>query len=318
MIAFNGQVAVVTGAGRGLGRAYAMELARRGAAVVVNDIGLSAEGASRAEETVTDILSEGGKAVASRHDITTPEGGQGLIDAAAQAFGTLDILINNAGFLRPGLFDNMQMSEVSEIVGVHLLGAFHTTLPAWRIMREKNYGRIVLTGSGSSFGHAGNGNYSAAKSAMIGLTQSLALEARGTGIQANCIFPVAEGQIMADNPLSGPGVERLMKALSVMKGRRPPESVAHLVVYLSSRECTHSGRIYSALAGRYGRVFMGVADGYFTPDASALSVEEIARHMDQIDDLSTFTTPESIIEEIETVADRIIAASTTSTTLTNI
>jgi len=304
IISFRGQVAIVTGGGRGLGRAYALELASRGASVVVNDVGLT-DGRARADQVAAEIEVSGGKALASCHDISTPEGGQALVDAAVGRFGTVDVLINNAGFLRPSPFEDTNVSDLQAVVGVHLLGAFFVTLPAWRIMRAKRYGRIMMTASGSVFGQSGNSNYAAAKAGILGLTQTLALEGQDCGIQINCIFPLSESQISADASQQSHRYPRLVAALAGLQGRRPPMSVAHLVVYLVSNTCSISGCTYSAAAGRYARVFLGLSDGWIANDVSKVSAEEIRQHIEQINDTSDFEVPLSAAEELEAIVARI-------------
>lgn len=300
-ISFKGQVAIVTGAGRGLGRAYALELAKRGARVVINDIGKSEEGESWADKVVNEIVTASGEALASSLSVATPEGGQALVDAAVDRFGTVDILINNAGILRPAVFGELKLEDLHSVLGVHLLGAFYVTQPAWRIMCGKKYGRIIMTASSSSFGHAGNSPYSAAKSAMLGLTHSLALEGQAYDVKVNCLFPTAKSEIASKAPMVGPGLERLLAALGNLKGKHQPVSVAPMALYLASRECTVSGRTYSALAGRLARVVLGVNDGWFTKAVEDLTVEDVGLHWDQINDLSTIHVPTSLVDEMEAV-----------------
>jgi NAD(P)-dependent dehydrogenase (short-subunit alcohol dehydrogenase family) len=309
-ISFDGQVAIVTGAGRGLGRAYALELASRGASVVVNDIGHD-EGApaSRADTVAEEIVAAGGKSLASHHDISTAQGGQALIDATISHFGTIDALVNNAGFLRPAPFEDQSIGDTQAVIGVHLLAAFHVTQPAWRVMREKGYGRIVMTASSSIFGHPGNSNYAAAKGGVFGLSQTMALEGAELGIKVNCLFPMSETKISTDNPLAGPLHARVAAGLARLQGRRPPTSVAPLVVYLASRDCAVTGATYSAGAGRYARVFLGFGDGWLADDISAVTVEDIGQHLDEINSAANFLAPTRMVEEIEEIARRLEAKS---------
>lgn len=302
-VSFDGQVAIVTGAGRGLGRAYALELARRGASVVVNDMGRTDEGMSTADMVVAEIQEMGSQALASMHDIATPAGGQSLVDACIDRFGTIDVLINNAGFLRGSTFDEMQVHDLQAVVGVHFLGAFYVTLPAWKVMQAKKYGRIVMTGSSSSFGHVGNSNYSAAKSGMLGLTHSLALEGASCGINVNCIFPTAKSQIATKAPLVGPDSGRIRAALGRLDGHHTPEAVSHLVVYLASRACDTSGHTYSAMAGRYARVALGIGEGWDGGDN--ISVEDVVTHWSTIDRFEAPWVPTSLIDELDEVGDLV-------------
>jgi NAD(P)-dependent dehydrogenase (short-subunit alcohol dehydrogenase family) len=305
-ISFTGEIAIITGAGRGLGRAYALELAGRGAGVVVNDIGRDkTTGVPWAESVAAEITAAGGMALASTQDISTPDGGQALVDATVARFGTVDILINNAGFLRPAPFEDITAADLQAVVGVHLLAAFYVTQPAWRVMQKKNYGRIVMTASGSTFGHAENSNYSAAKAGVFGLSQTLALEGEVCGIKVNCVFPICETQMSSDTPLGGNQHGRLSLALAGLAGRRPPISVAYLTTYLASRACAVSGHTYSAAGGRYARVFLGLTDGWLAADVGAVSAEAIEAHIGEIDSTAKMSVPVCLAEEIEGVGHRI-------------
>jgi len=191
-----GRVAVVTGSGGGLGKTYAMELARRGARVVVNDLGGSVDGTgaspSAADAVVADIRAAGGEAVANYDSVSSPEGGAAIIQSAVDAFGTVDIVVNNAGILRDKSFANMTMDEVESVLDVHLKGSFYVTSPAFKIMKERGYGRLVFTSSGSGlFGNFGQANYGAAKAGMVGLMNVLSIEGAKYDIRANAIAPMA-------------------------------------------------------------------------------------------------------------------------------
>lgn len=305
-ISFAGQTAIITGAGRGLGRAYALELARRGAAVVVNDIARDeGEPLSRAEQVVAEIEAGGGEAIASHDDISTETGGAALAARASDRFGRIDVLINNAGFLRPAEMHELELEDLRSVLNIHVLGTFHATLPVWSMMRQQNYGRIVMTSSSSSFGHAGNVNYSAAKAAMFGLTHSLALEGEPFGIRVNSILPVAASAIAKDNPLGGAGHGPLSEALARLGDRRPPSTVAHMVTYLASRECAVNGHSYSAVAGRYARAFLGVSEGWLAGEGEPVSAERIADHLAQIDDTTRFAIPTSLVAELQIVGARL-------------
>lgn len=305
-ISFAGQVVVITGAGRGLGRAYARTFASRGAAVVVNDIGTDDGGRSRAEQVVSEIVSAGGRAVSCPDDVTTANGGQRIVDAALKAFGAVDVVIHNAGFLRPGLFEDLSAQHISEVVNVHLLGAFHVVQPAWRHMKENGYGRVVLTSSSSTFGHQANSNYAAAKAGVLGLVTALAGEGASFGIKVNAVLPYAVTDIAKDNPLVGPDNAAIRGALDALIPRRSHESVAPLVAFLASQECGVSGQAFSALAGRYARVFFGVADGWMSADPEP-TPESIAEHMGEIGDTGSFIAPATILDEIRAVASRVSA-----------
>ncbi|MGR6998283.1 SDR family NAD(P)-dependent oxidoreductase [Yinghuangia aomiensis] len=192
---FDGRVAVVTGAGRGLGRAYAHLLAARGASVVVNDLGVTTQGApsheDRAGTVAAEITAAGGDAVPNRDTVATPEGGQALIGTALDAYGRIDILVNNAGPQGGGLFDTVTDEQIDTPLRPHLHGAFHVTRPAWRAMCEQGYGRVVMTSSQAVLGIPGSGPYSAAKGGIVGLTNTLALEGARHGIRVNAVLPTA-------------------------------------------------------------------------------------------------------------------------------
>lgn len=296
-ISFDGQVVIVTGAGQGLGRAYALELGRRGAMVVVNDLaGLDSPEGSAAEEVVRAIESAGGKAVASHDTVATPDGGKAILDKALESFGTIDAVIHNAGVWRHKYYQEMTPDQLDPVLDVHLRGAFFVTQPAWSIMQAKGYGRIVLTSSSTgAFGRLAGTNYAAAKAAMLGLAKALALEGVGHGIKTNCILPVAPFRNR------GPVPAELIEQLN-SSGLAPedagPELVAPLVVYLASAACTVSGEAFSAGGGRFGRVFIGVADGWVSPGATA---EDVEAHLPEIEDLSSYQIPATSMDELRII-----------------
>ena len=272
---FDGQVAIVTGAGNGLGRLHALELARRGARVVVNDVGGSVDGTgtseSVADAVVAEITQAGGEAVASTDSVATPEGGAAIVEAAIAAFGTVDIVVNNAGILRDAAFKNSTSDLVDPVIDVHLRGAFHVTRPAWNVMSDKGYGRVVITSSGSGlFGNFGQSNYGAAKMGLVGLTRVLAIEGARRGILTNAIAPIAR--------------TRMTEAIMGEAGDAyAPELVTPVVVYLAHESCDRNGHIYSVGAGKVNRVFIGSTRGIEDP---SLSPETVAAEIDRIDDVS--------------------------------
>jgi NAD(P)-dependent dehydrogenase (short-subunit alcohol dehydrogenase family) len=265
-LGFDGKVAIITGAGGGLGRSHALELARRGALVVANDLGGSVDGTgsgtTAAQAVVDEITAAGGDAVANYDSVATPEGGQAIVQTALDRFGRIDIVINNAGILRDASFKNMGPDNVNPVLDVHLRGAFHVTQPAWEHMRARNYGRIVNTSSGAGlFGNFGQTNYGAAKMGLVGLTRVLAVEGAKNNIKVNAIAPVAKTRMTED--LLGPIADKLL-----------PESVTPLVVFLAHEDCPVTGEIYTLGGGRVARVFLGVTKGIVEPKLTAEAVRD--------------------------------------------
>jgi NAD(P)-dependent dehydrogenase (short-subunit alcohol dehydrogenase family) len=297
-ISFDGQVAVVTGAGNGLGRTYALDLARRGASVVVNDLGGSREGSgtsTAAQTVVHEILGEGGRAVANYDSVSTPEGGAAVIQTALEAFGTVDVVINNAGILRDKSFANMPQADIDAVLDVHLRGAFHVTQPAFRIMKQKSYGRLVFTSSNAGvFGNFGQANYGAAKAGLIGLSNVLAIEGAKYGIKSNVVLPVARTRM----------TEELLGSLA---DTLKPELITPLVVFLSSQACDVSQEVYSAVAGRYARVFTAVTKGWLAPQGRMPTAEDVLDQLVQIRDQSAFDQPSSSPDELGLLLPRLQA-----------
>jgi NAD(P)-dependent dehydrogenase (short-subunit alcohol dehydrogenase family) len=263
-IDFEGRVAVVTGAGGGLGRSHALLLASRGAKVVVNDLGGSRDGSgggsTMADQVVTEITDAGGEAVANYDSVATWEGGRSVVQTAIDAWGRVDVVINNAGILRDVSFAKMEEDQLDLVIKVHLYGGFHVSRAAWPHMREANYGRIINTTSGSGlYGNFGQANYSAAKLGLVGLTRTLAIEGQKYGITANVIAPVAASRMTED--IMPP---QLLEALQ-------PDNVSPLVAYLTSEACTETGRIFSVGGGYIARVAIVEGPGAtfkegFTPE----------------------------------------------------
>ena len=253
-IDYDGRVAIVTGAGGGLGRSHALLLASRGAKVVVNDLGGSRDGSGggseMADAVVQEIIDAGGEAVANYDGVHTWEGGQAIVQTALDSFGRVDVAINNAGILRDTSFAKLEEPQLDLVVKVHLYGAFHVARAAWNHLKEQGYGRIVNTTSGSGlYGNFGQSNYSAAKMGQVGLTRTLAIEGAKYGITANVIAPVAASRMTED--IMPP---QLLEKLE-------PEYVSPLVAYLASESCTESGKIYSVGGGYMARVAILEGEG---------------------------------------------------------
>jgi len=289
-ISFIDRVAVVTGAGGGLGRTYALELAARGAAVVVNDLGGSASGegadASAAQKVVDEITAAGGSAVASHDSVATAEGGEAIIAAAVERFGTVDVVINNAGILRDKTFAKLAPGDLAAVLDVHLKGAFFVSQPAFRVMKQRGYGRFVFTASNAGvFGNFGQSNYGAAKFGLVGLSNVLALEGAKANIKSNVICPIARTR-MTEN-LLGPLAEHL-----------DPTLVTPMVTYLASEACELTHEVFSAGGGRFARIFVGLAPGWFAGKHTPVSAEDIGEHLERIRDLDGYSVPGSTNDEI--------------------
>jgi len=288
-VTFDGKVAIVTGAGGGLGRSHALSLAERGARVVVNDLGGNADGTgagtSMADVVVKEIAEAGGEAVANYDSVATPEGGEAIVQTALDAFGRVDIVINNAGILRDKSFAKIEPADFDILIDVHLRGAFHVSRPAFRAMKENGFGRFVHTTSAAGlFGNFGQGNYAAAKTGLIGLSNVLAIEGAKNNITSNVIAPIAKSRLTED--LLGPLAESLQ-----------PELVTPLVVYLVSPSCSITHEIYSVGGGRIARVFLGLTPGWVREKGSDITPEDVAAHIEQIRDTDGFIIPGSVAEE---------------------
>lgn len=299
-ITFDGHVAIVTGAGQRLGRAYALELAKRGAKVVVNDLGgIDSPEGPTAEAVVREITEAGGTAVASLDTVATPEGGQAIVDKALDSFGTIDAIIHNAGVWRHMLYEDMTPDMLDPVLDVHLRGAFFVTQPAWSIMQEKKYGRIVLTSSSTgTFGRVNGTNYAAAKAAMLGLGRALSIEGAEHGIKVNCILPVAPFGNRGDVPTA---LSDKLRATGLEPEVAGPEQVAPIVVWMASRDCSVTGEAFTAGGGRFGRAFIAVADGWVAPGPGPATPEDIEAHLDEIEDRSSYAIPPTSLDELSVI-----------------
>ena len=298
MIDFQDRVVAVTGAGGGLGRAHALLLAKHGAAVVVNDLGGDVRGTgsgqSMADAVVAEITAAGGAAVANYSSVTERDSGERLLAAALDEFGRLDGLINNAGILRDKSFSKMEADDVDAVLDVHLRGAFRVTRPIFAHMKEQNYGRIVMTSSGSGlFGNFGQANYGAAKMGLVGLMNVLKLEAAKYDIKVNSIAPIARTRMTED--LFGEFIESF-----------DPTAVSPAVVYLVSEACEVNGDIWSVGGGQVSRLFVGMCDGYFRhPSDGELTAAEISENLSLVRSEDGYVVPFSGQDEFAKLGPRL-------------
>lgn len=289
-IRYDGRVAVITGAGGGLGKTYALEMARRGAKVVVNDLGGKADGTgaghSMADQVVDEIKQAGGEAVANYDSVSTPEGGEGIIQSALSAFGRVDVVVNNAGILRDKTFLKLTPEELGIVLDVHLKGAFYVSQPAFRAMKEKGYGRFIFTSSAAGIlGNFGQTNYGAAKMGLVGLMNVLSVEGAKYNIKCNAIAPTARTRM----------TEELLGPLAPLLD---PETVTPLVVYLGSEACELTHEIFSVGGGRFARMFIGLTPGWVADGGKKVSAEDVADHMEQIRNPEGYTIPANITDEL--------------------
>jgi NAD(P)-dependent dehydrogenase (short-subunit alcohol dehydrogenase family) len=308
-IRFDGRTAIVTGAGSGLGREYALELARRGARVVVNDVGGSGagEGASTApaDAVVAEIQSSGGIAIANYDSVATRNGGEGIVRSAVDAFGGVDILISNAGILRNGRFDELTDAQIDAVFSVHLKGAFYVGQPAFKLMKRNRYGRFLFTASSSGvFGHPWQANYAAAKAGLVGLSNVVALEGGDFNITSNALLPAAWTRLAEEIDWGWRAecsqVDDAFRKMTPPSdpARLSPRSVAPLAIFLVSEQCRATHGLYSAAHGRYGCVFIGATQGWVCSDPSKVTVEDIAAHWQRVEDRVSYTEPLSVYHEV--------------------
>ncbi len=289
-IRFDDRVAVVSGAGGGLGREHALYMGKRGAKVVVNDLGGSrageGSGSAMADAVVKEIEDAGGVAVANYDSVSTPQGGELIIKAALDRFGKIDILINNAGILRDKTFAKLEVPDLHAVLDVHLRGAFYLTRPAFQSMKDQGYGRLVFTASAAGiFGNFGQANYGAAKMGLVGLSNVLAVEGAKYGIKSNVIAPIALTRMTED-------------IMGNMPVNLNPEMVTPLVAYLCSEECEYTHEVFSVGGGRYARIFVGVNQGWYAGKEVVPSAEDVRDHMSVIRDLTSYEIPGNANEEI--------------------
>lgn len=286
-LGFDGKVAIITGAGGGLGREHALEFARRGARVVVNDLGGGVDGTggstSMAEQVVGEIEALGGEAVADGSSVATPEGGEAIVQTAIDAFGQVDIVVNNAGILRDKTFHNMTDDLLSPVIDVHLKGAFFVTRPAWLHFREQGFGRVINTSSNSGLlGNFGQTNYAAAKMGLVGFTRVLAAEGAKYNITANAIAPVAKTRMTED-------------ILGGMAEQLDPRFVTPVVIWLAHESNATTGGVYSTAGGTVARFFIGLTQGtHRGPDITAETVRD---DWEQINDETGYMVPANPADE---------------------
>ena len=290
---FDGRVVIITGAGGGLGRSHALELARRGAHILVNDLGSAVDGSGSsmfaADRVVEEITALGGIAAPNHDSVATSQGGRSIVQAALDTFGRVDVLVNNAGILRDKAFHHMDDSMIDSVIDIHLKGALHVSQPAFRLMREQGYGRIVNTSSASGlFGNFGQANYGAAKAGLAGLTRVLAIEGAGHGIKVNAIAPIASTRMTQD-------------VLGDLAAKVSPESVSPMVAYLAHEECSVNGHVYSVAGGRVARIFVAETHGVVLPENTPEAVRANLSLIDQLD-IGSFHQPSSLDDEIAIIA----------------
>jgi NAD(P)-dependent dehydrogenase (short-subunit alcohol dehydrogenase family) len=276
MAGVEGRVAIVTGAGGGLGRQHALLFAERGARVVVNDLGGARDGtgagSQMADNVVKEITGAGGEAVANYDNVATADGAKGIVQSALDAFGQVDVIVNNAGILRDVTFHKLADEQWDAVLKVHLYGTYHVTRAAWPHLRERGFGRVIVTTSTSGlYGNFGQSNYGAAKLGVVGLINTLALEGRKYNITANAIAPIAATRMTEDIM-----PEEMLAALN-------PAYVSPLVVHLASEECTDTGEVVLSGGGHYARVHYMQAKGQRFDHVP--TVDEVAGSWAQIMDM---------------------------------
>ncbi len=275
-IDFTGRVAIVTGAGSGLGRCHALEFAKRGAKVVINDLGGTRDGVgsdnAAANKVVEEIKALGGEAVPNYDNVATVEGGKNIVQTAIDAFGKVDILVNNAGILRDGALHKMEEENWDAVVDVHLKGAYCVTRPAFINMRENGYGRIIMTTSGAGlFGNFGQSNYASAKMALAGFANVLKFEGAKYNIKTNVLIPLAASRLTED--VLPPDLFARMK----------PDFITPLVLYMCSEQCDDSGVMINAILGYYSRSAIMTGPGTILSDGERIPApEEIMENWDKI------------------------------------
>jgi len=306
MIDFTGQVVIVTGAGRGLGRLYALDLAQRGASVVVNDVGgtMAGEGSdsSVADEVVKEITGQGGIAVASHDSVDSAEGGAAIVDRAMEEFGRLDAVVSNAGIFDTLPFDELPAENWLRMLNVHLNGSFYLSQPAYRVMKDQGGGRFVFIASSAGlFGQPNSAHYAAAKAGIVGLANVIAIDGVAHGILANTVLPFGYSRMVTETVGDR---DELGDAVPFLRAIEP-ELVVPMVVYLASRACTFTHQNYSACAGRFARVFVGLGEGWGASPGTPPTAEAIEAHLAEVSATEPFIVPDSIFDEVTQICSQL-------------
>ena len=304
MIDFNGQVVVVTGAGRGLGRLYAIDLAQRGAAVVVNDLGAAMSGAGSdpgvAQQVADEITQAGGTAVASYDSVDDPASAQAIVDTAVDRFGRLDAVVSNAGIFHTQPFHELAAADWRRMLSVHLDGGFYLSQPAFRVMKAQGYGRFVFAVSSAGlFGQPNSAHYAAAKAGLLGLANVISIEGAAHGILANTVLPFGLSRMVTETLGEDAGIVEESQFLQAID----PQLVVPMVVYLASRTCVLTHHNFSACAGRFARAFVGLGEGWLAESGVMPRAEDVAEHLEEIRAVEPFTVPTSIFDEIAALCE---------------
>jgi NAD(P)-dependent dehydrogenase (short-subunit alcohol dehydrogenase family) len=301
---YDGRVAVITGAGRGLGQSYAKLLASRGAKVVVNDLGGDTKGRGSSKEPATDTVAEitaaGGAAIANFGDVSNDADADALMQHAIEAFGRLDIVINNAGVDTISPFANMTRAMFDDMLRIHVGGSFAVTKAAWPHLMEQQYGRIVMTCSHAGMGMQDMAHYCTAKAGLIGLMRALSLEGRPHGINVNAIMPGAATRLMNESAgeVADAGGTAEIPPQELLD-QMSPDLVAPPVAWLVHEDCAVTGEVVDAVAGLVGRVFFALTRGRVDRD---LTIETVRDHWDKIADESSYTVGNSLYDAMGRMA----------------